>query len=140
MQTEGKVAPWLNKHELGKLPRLWQKLAIEQGGDYVMHDMRFHQGLFAASHNRMLLQMSKALNALLRTSFEISTRVQDGPRTSLPLHRAVLDAVAAHDPQRAFEASHVLIKGAGEDIDRVVASRRKLPGVTGRAAPIKSPV
>ncbi len=31
VQTEGKVAPWLNKHELGKLPRLWQKLSIEQG-------------------------------------------------------------------------------------------------------------
>lgn len=31
VQTEGKVAPWLNKHELGKLPRLWQKLAVEQG-------------------------------------------------------------------------------------------------------------
>jgi chromosome segregation protein len=31
VQTEGKVAPWLNKHELGKLPRLWQKLSVEQG-------------------------------------------------------------------------------------------------------------
>ena len=31
VQTEGKVAPWLDKHELGKLPRLWQKLSIEQG-------------------------------------------------------------------------------------------------------------
>ncbi len=31
VQTEGKVAPWLNKHELGTLPRLWQKLSIEQG-------------------------------------------------------------------------------------------------------------
>ncbi|CAM8624114.1 Smc Chromosome segregation ATPases [Oxalobacteraceae bacterium] len=31
LQTEGKVAPWLQKHELGKLPRLWQKLNIEAG-------------------------------------------------------------------------------------------------------------
>ncbi|MFD2367809.1 chromosome segregation protein SMC [Pseudoduganella sp. GCM10020061] len=31
MQTEGKVQPWLDKHELGKLPRLYQKLHIEQG-------------------------------------------------------------------------------------------------------------
>ncbi len=31
LQTEGKVAPWLEKHELGKLPRLWQKLNIEAG-------------------------------------------------------------------------------------------------------------
>ncbi|MEP7281709.1 MAG: FadR/GntR family transcriptional regulator, partial [Rubrivivax sp.] len=43
--------------------------SIEQGGDYVTHDLRFHQGLLRASHNRMLVQMSKALGALLRTSF-----------------------------------------------------------------------
>ena len=31
VQTQGKVAPWLKKHELDTLPRLWQKLGIEQG-------------------------------------------------------------------------------------------------------------
>jgi len=30
-QTQGKVTPWLQKHELDTLPRLWQKLHIEQG-------------------------------------------------------------------------------------------------------------
>nr|WP_229520829.1 chromosome segregation protein SMC [Massilia sp. IC2-476] len=31
VQTQGKVQPWLEKHELSKLPRLWQKLDIEEG-------------------------------------------------------------------------------------------------------------
>jgi len=31
VQSQGKVQPWLNKHELDGLPRLWQKLHIEQG-------------------------------------------------------------------------------------------------------------
>ena len=31
VQTEGKVTPWLQKHELDTLPRLWQKLHIEAG-------------------------------------------------------------------------------------------------------------
>ncbi|NMM26867.1 MAG: chromosome segregation protein SMC [Glaciimonas sp.] len=31
IQTQGKVQPWLDKHELGNLPRLWQKMQIEQG-------------------------------------------------------------------------------------------------------------
>src|SRR5690606_6509892 len=31
VQTQGKVQPWLQKHELGELPRLWQKLQIDQG-------------------------------------------------------------------------------------------------------------
>ncbi len=31
VQSQGKVQPWLIKHELGALPRLWQKLHIEPG-------------------------------------------------------------------------------------------------------------
>ena len=103
------------------------KHAVEEGGDYVLFDLRFHQGLLRACHNRMLVQMSKALSALLRTSFEISTTRQDGPRNSLPLHRAVLDAVIAREPERAEQAILVLIDGAREDIDLVLSSSRPLP-------------
>jgi len=31
VQTQGKVQPWLEKHELSGLPRLWHKLDIEEG-------------------------------------------------------------------------------------------------------------
>jgi DNA-binding FadR family transcriptional regulator len=103
------------------------KQATEQGGDYVAHDLRFHQGLLRASHNRMIVQMSKVLSALLRTSFEISTTREDGPRQSLPLHRAVLDAVIAHDPAAAEQAILVLIAGANEDIEEVLAGRSAKP-------------
>jgi DNA-binding FadR family transcriptional regulator len=116
------------------------KKAVEEGGDYVTHDMRFHQGLLQASHNRMLVQMSKALNALLRTSFEISTRIKDGPKNSLPLHRAVLNAVIAREPAKAERAIMVLIEGAKDDIDLVLSSRKKIPMVSGSATPIKTQV
>ena len=106
------------------------KRAVEDGGDYVTFDLRFHQGLLRACGNRMLVQMSKALGALLRTSFEISTRRKDGPRNSLPLHREVLDAVIAHDPDRAEKAIRVLIDGARTDIEQVLASRGRLPRLT----------
>jgi len=113
------------------------KNAIENGGDYVVHDLRFHQGLLHASHNRMLVQMGKALAALLRTSFEISTRIKDGPRSSLPLHRAVLDAVIAHSPAKAERALMILINGANDDIEQVLSSRRKLPRVAGAPKHLK---
>jgi DNA-binding FadR family transcriptional regulator len=115
------------------------KTAIEQGGDYVKHDLRFHQGLLKACHNRMLVQMGKAIGALLRTSFEISTSKPDGPRESLPLHRAVLDAVIAGSPAKAERAILVLIDGAKEDIELVLASRRKLPSLAVPAPQLKAP-
>jgi DNA-binding FadR family transcriptional regulator len=114
------------------------KHAVEHGGDYVTHDLRFHQGLLRASRNRMLVQMSKALGALLRTSFEISTRRKDGPLQSLPLHRAVLDAVIAHRPDEAEIAIRVLIDGAKGDIEEVLASRRRLPVLSSPARQLKA--
>ena len=113
------------------------KMAIEQGGDYVTHDLRFHQGLLRACRNRMLVQMSKALSALLRTSFEISTSRPDGPKSSLPLHRAVLDAVIARQPDRAEKAILRLIDGAADDIELVLASRKRLPSLRKTASQLK---
>jgi DNA-binding FadR family transcriptional regulator len=103
------------------------KQAIEHGGDYVTFDLRFHHGLLRAARNRMLAQMSKALNALLRTSFEISTTLSDGPARSLPMHRAVLDAVKSHEPAKAERAIVKLIDSAHADIEVVLGSRRRLP-------------
>jgi DNA-binding FadR family transcriptional regulator len=107
--------------------------AVEHGGDYVTHDLRFHQGLLRASHNRMLMQMSKALAALLRVSFELSTLKPDRSTRSLPQHRAVLDAVIARDPDAAERAIVGLIDDAGQEIERVLASRRKLPSLSAPA-------
>ncbi len=115
------------------------KAAIDNGGDYVQHDLQFHQGLLSAGHNRMVMQMSKALGALLRTSFEISTTRPNGPASSLPLHRAVLDAVIARDGAGAERASLALIDSAREDIEQVLASRKRLPLVSEPAKPLAMP-
>jgi DNA-binding FadR family transcriptional regulator len=128
------------REDVAAIERAYQGMreAIEHGGDYVGHDLAFHLGLLAASRNRMMVQMGKAVGALLRTSFEISTSKPHGPAHSLPLHRAVLDAVIARDATRAERASLVLIDGARDDIEAVLGSRRKLPHVAGVAAPLKA--
>jgi DNA-binding FadR family transcriptional regulator len=113
------------------------KRAVTVGGDYVTFDLQFHQGLLKASQNRMLVQMSKALSALLRTSFELSTTKKDGPAKSLPLHRAVLDAVIEHNEAKAERAILVLIDGAHDDIEQILASRRRLPKVNAPAMMLK---
>lgn len=115
------------------------KQAIEHGGDYVTHDLRFHQGLLKACHNRMVIQMAKALGALLRTSFEISTAKPNGPASSLGMHRAVLDAVVARQPDKAERAILKLIDGARIDIEQVLSTRRKLPSLAHPAPRLRAP-
>lgn len=39
VQSQGKVQPWLNRHELGSLPRLWQKLHIEKGWETALESV-----------------------------------------------------------------------------------------------------
>jgi DNA-binding FadR family transcriptional regulator len=84
----------------------------------------------------MIVQMSKAIGALLRTSFEISTSKKGGPAASLPLHRAVLDAVIAHDAVRAEKAILTLIDSAADDIEQVLAGRKRLPRLNMPAQPL----
>lgn len=112
--------------------------AVQDGGDYVTYDLRFHQGLLQACRNRMLIHMSKALGALLRTSFELSTSRKGGAAASLPLHRAVLNAVIARNPAKAEKAIRVLIDGAHQDIEQVLASRRRLPRLNQPASVLKA--
>ena len=114
------------------------KLSIDEGGDYVSSDLRFHQGLMRACHNRMLAHMSKALGALLRTAFEISTTRPDGPASSLHLHRAVLDAVIERAPHKAERAILRLIDSANNDIAVVIKARRKLPSLGSPAPRLKA--
>jgi len=111
---------------------------VKEGGDYVSYDLRFHQGLLRACRNRMLIHMSKALGALLRTSFELSNSKKGAPAKSIPLHQAVLDAVVARNPARAEKAILVLIDGAHEDIEQVLASRRHLPRLSAPASVLKA--
>ncbi len=113
--------------------------AIAKGGDYVEHDLAFHQGLLRASGNRLLMQMGQALSALLRTSFELSSERADAPALALPRHKAVLDAVVAKSPLKAERAVGQLIASAQADIEQVLASRRKLPSLKKPAAKLKPP-
>ena len=86
------------------------KAAIEQGGDYVTSDLRFHQGLLRACHNRMLVQMSKALSALLRTLAAARREGHPGAdRRRARRHRAG----AGVTPQAAFaEPAGAALEGA----------------------------
>ena len=112
-------------HDLAAIESAYDgmKQAIEQGGDdYITHDLLFHQSLLRASGNRMLAHMSDVLSALLQTSFEISTRKDNGPASSLSMHREVLDAVSAREPERAERVILRLIDSARQDIDEVLSS------------------
>ena len=86
------------------------------GVEYLESDLAFHEGILRATHNPLLVGMLPVVDAVLRVSFLHSVKSRESARSSLPLHEAVRDAIAAGDPALAEARLRQLIDAAGDDI------------------------
>jgi DNA-binding FadR family transcriptional regulator len=92
---------------------------ITAGNDnrrFIGPDIQFHQTILGAVDNGLL----RALGVVVETALALTLRLSlDNPRGqshSVPLHRAVLDAIRARDPEAAEKAMRKLIDGAELDV------------------------
>ncbi|MFD9699832.1 FadR/GntR family transcriptional regulator [Lentzea sp. NPDC059081] len=83
----------------------------------VRADLDFHRLLMAATHNTFLTQVERIIAiGLAERDKLVHGTVDDDP---VPSHRAVLDAIAARDPEAAYEAMRALVDKSGADLDRL---------------------
>src|SRR5688572_17485376 len=76
--------------------------AVELPGSQAINaDLRFHRAVLAGAHNELLLQMGNLIGVGLQVSYRLSS---DSFTVFLPLHKDVLDAVAARRPPKARAA------------------------------------
>jgi len=87
---------------------------------FIGPDIRFHQTILNAVDNSLL----RALGVVVETALALTLRLSlDNPRGqshAIPLHRAVLEAVRAHDAQAAEKAMRRLIDDAESDVTRAL--------------------
>lgn len=86
------------------------------GGDtdaYYYANERFHQALYAASHNHYLAEQTRQLHDRLKPYRRLQLRALARVAASLAEHQAVVDAVLAGDGERAERVlkDHILIQG-----------------------------
>ena len=81
-------------------------------------------------------QQFNGLLQMLLPGLPLRTAAQ--PKVQIALHREVLDAVMAQDPERAEQAILKLIDGARDDIQLVLGSRKRLPKITQAASELKA--
>lgn len=88
--------------------------AVEAGDMTTFNDadVTFHRTLLRAADNDLFASLEQAIEVALRDSFTALSATPGAPGATLPLHRAVLDAVAARDGERAAEASYRVVFGA----------------------------
>lgn len=92
--------------------------AVTGRGPYFAADIGFHTAILTAAHNQFFAALSPLITAILRVSMRLSVRNRAGAAASLPLHRAVADAIAARDAEGSRAAMRQLILGARVDIEQ----------------------
>jgi GntR family transcriptional regulator, transcriptional repressor for pyruvate dehydrogenase complex len=114
-----------DEREVSALEReLTQAVDADNVVDRARHDITFHGLLARASANPVIETMFGSIAGL---AFELMLRSHadsDVAGRGLPYHRTILDAIRAHDPDRAEEAMRAHLDLAatmyGEDYDRNV--------------------
>jgi DNA-binding FadR family transcriptional regulator len=88
-------------------------------------DMRFHQAIVRACGNDLLEQMSDVVVSALLVSFHATSRLPGRAKASLPKHRAILEAIRDHHPQRAGQAMRRLVQKTASEIERLPKRTRR---------------
>jgi GntR family transcriptional regulator, galactonate operon transcriptional repressor len=88
-------------------------------------DIAFHELLFEATHNRLLVALVPAFSLLLRTNFEISVRAGKETSKNLKEHRQIADAVSRRDPDAAQRATRKLLEKNTADLSEMIKKERR---------------
>jgi GntR family transcriptional regulator, galactonate operon transcriptional repressor len=116
-------------------------LMVAAGNDvpaFVAADVEFHIACLQAARNEFLLPVTHAIRASLVQSMRITNRDSEQNRTvTLPLHRAIRDAILDRDAAKAREAMQVHL----DDTERRRVAMEAAPAHNGRKTtkPASSP-
>lgn len=127
---------------VARLTAAYREMAAagDDGNKFLGPDMRFHRTILEAANNDMLRSLATVVDTALSLSLRLSVDNPRGQRFSLPLHKAVLDAIRRRDTDGARRAMIRLIDDAESDVRRVLklsASRRRKRPPAGRIGPSK---
>lgn len=96
-------------------------LASEQ--DFITADLRFHLAIAQASQNRLIVHLMHAIRTLLQRSLASSFHVPGSPEHAVEMHRRILGAIAAQDPDEARRQMHEHVSRVEREVTQYKARR-----------------
>ncbi|SAK67029.1 chromosome segregation protein SMC [Caballeronia hypogeia] len=127
VQTEGKIQPWLDKHELGALPRLWKKLHVETGWEAALESV-LRERLAALEVSNLDWIKAFATDAPPAKLAFYSPPVAGKPVETPQGLRSLLSLVRIDDPGlRAVLNEWLATTFVADDIAQALAARNQLP-------------
>jgi GntR family transcriptional regulator, galactonate operon transcriptional repressor len=104
---------------------LYEQMKQGEMQTFIDSNVAFHQRLFEATHNRLLVNLIPAFSLLLRTSFEISIRAGKPAARNLKEHRQIAEAVSRRNPDAARRATRKLLQRNATDLAEMIKRERR---------------
>ena len=101
---------------------------VKDQAAYLAADLLFHDRILGACHNELLGHLGSMLRAVFRAMFTYTNSSPTARRRALPLHRAILEGIAARDGDVAEAAMRTLIG----DTAAAIRSAKRRRGVNTR--------
>jgi DNA-binding FadR family transcriptional regulator len=119
-----KVAPAAGPEQIAELDAFVDRMAaaLRRGRSVVEHDGGFHQALYTPLGNELALQLLQTLWLVYHRLMPM-LREMPGPTDLIGSHRAIVDGLRAHDPDRAESALRVHFSEIHERIERARRER-----------------
>jgi len=111
---------------IGELEEAFARMsraAVEGEGSYESADLDFHKSILMGSGNQFLQHLVPLMANALTLSFQLSVENMETARSSLPMHRNVVEAIRRRDPDAARQALATLIESARKDIFALLSRR-----------------
>ncbi|MFI5001611.1 MAG: FadR/GntR family transcriptional regulator [Reyranellales bacterium] len=86
-------------------------------------DIRFHKAILAATGNDVMAAFGALTEAALGIFVRVASRHTGAPAPSVPLHRAILDAIRRRDADGAQAAMMALLDRTSRNVERNVRAR-----------------
>lgn len=83
-------------------------------------DLQFHMAIFRASRNRMLINVGNLIGHIMRQQIAVTTSSPGAFREGLPLHRAIVEAIARGDGEAAARATEENVRLTQAHLQKIV--------------------
>jgi DNA-binding FadR family transcriptional regulator len=93
--------------------------------EFITADLRFHLTIAQASQNRLIVHLMQAIRTLLQRSLASSFHVPGSPEHAIEMHRLILDAIAARDPEQARRQMHQHVSRVEREVKRYQSRQRR---------------
>lgn len=113
-----------------------QRRVVEAGGNPVAVDLRFHEILFQAAANQVLLRLYEAIAELLREGREEFYRACWDPAIALSSHAAIAEALALGQGATAVRLMRAHLKESAAAMLAILASQPPAPPANGQHQPL----